>query len=90
MGSGESVNKGDKFGAVNAATREKLGVMEVIDVEVDSCLCVVSDRMQTEFWEELESRASKDPSPPPGVNFSREVNQDILELVKRLLRDWRG
>jgi hypothetical protein len=90
LGSSESVAEGDKFGAVNAATRQKLGVLEVIVVEADSCLCWVSDRINVEFWEGLEGRMTRDPSPPAGITFSMEGAEEVLNTVEQLLRRWGG
>jgi hypothetical protein len=90
IGSSESVATGDRFVAVNAATRERLGVLEVEEAEADSCVCRVSDRINVEFWEGLEGRMSRDPSPPAGVTFSLEGAEEVLNTIKQLLRSWGG
>jgi hypothetical protein len=83
-----SVGVGDKFDVFNAATRERWGVLEVIEVEDASCVCTVSDRMNIDFWHQLEQRMERDPSPPAGVTFSREAPPGLLDFVRRLLRIW--
>jgi len=88
VGSIGSVGVGDKFDVLNAATREKWGALEVIEVEAASCGCTVSDRMNVGFWHELEQRMERDPSPPAGVTFSRESPPGLLEFVRRLVRTW--
>lgn len=90
VGSNESIVVGDKFEAVNTATGDKLGVVEVIEVEGDSCLCSVFDRMNLEFWDELELRMRRDPSPTAGVTFLREVPGEFLASVRKVLQRWGG
>jgi hypothetical protein len=81
--------EGDSFLAINVHTKEQLGLIEVILVEQDSCLCMVSDRMQfQDFWAGLENRMAHDFSPPIGVEFSRCINQDSIDFAKRLIRSW--
>ena len=49
----EDVNLGDQFIAYNSASQDRLGIIEVVDTNEDSCLCSVFDRMENvEFWEE--------------------------------------
>lgn len=83
-----SVGVGDKFDVLNAATREKWGMLEVMEVEDASCVCRVSDRMNVDFWHDLEQRMERDPSPPAGVTFSREAPLGLLDFVRRLVRTW--
>lgn len=83
-----SVGVDDKFDVLNAATREKWGMLEVIEVEDTSCVCRVSDRMNVDFWHELEQRMERDPAPPAGVTFSREAPPGLLDFVRRLVRTW--
>ena len=90
IGSHESIIVGDKFEVLNAASRRKLGVLEVDQVEEVSCVCRVFDRIDVDFWAELEERMRVDPSPPTGVTFSREIPQGLLEFVTGLIRNWGG
>jgi hypothetical protein len=83
-----SVGVGDKFDVLNAATLEKWGMLEVIEVEDASCVCRVSDRINISFWHELEQRMERDPSQPAGVTFSRETPPGFLDFVRRLVRTW--
>jgi uncharacterized membrane protein (DUF485 family) len=46
-----AVTEGDRFEALNTATRRKLGVLEVDIVEEASFLCQVFDRIDIDFWE---------------------------------------
>lgn len=85
----ELVTIGDQYVARNIASRKALGVLEVIEVTESSFVCSVFDRMDSiEFWEELENRMVRDPSPPSGVTFVREINQAATEYVIRVLSDW--
>jgi hypothetical protein len=90
IGPQESVFLGDKFEVLNIASNEKLGTIEVIEIEETSCVCSVFDRMNVEFWDGLEERMRRDPSPPSGVRISREFPKGLLEYVRSLVRNWRG
>lgn len=90
VGPAEPISVGDKFSVVNSATRDRWGVVEVIEVQGNSCLCSVFDRINEEFWEQLESRMRRDPSPPAGVAFSREVPAGLLAGVREVLQRWGG
>ena len=80
---------GDSFVAANVHTKENLGAVEVISVESDFCLCQVIDRMESpDFWAGLENRMAHDFSPPTGVEFSRYIDKDSIDSVKRLIRSW--
>ena len=87
-GAVQFVNNGDRFIAFYAATSEKIGVLEAIEVDEGSCLCRVSDRTNAGFWEELESRMERDPSPPLGVTFSREIPEGLTDFLDRLVGTW--
>ncbi len=87
----DSVDVGERFIAYNDASGRKLGIIIAVEVDGDSCRCEVSDGMeQGEFWEELESRMTRDFSPPVGVTFSRQINPEVIESAKQLLRRWGG
>lgn len=82
---------GDLFLAVNMHTGQRLGMVEVVVIERDFCLCEVVDRMDAqEFWAGIESRMMHDFSPPSGVGFSRCSNQDAIDFAERLIRRWGG
>lgn len=80
---------GIKFEILNSASKEKLGTLEVIEIEDTSCLCSVFDRINVEFWESLEERMRRDPSPPSGITISREFPDGLLEFMQDLVRNWR-
>jgi hypothetical protein len=81
----ESVTIGDRFNVYNTATRDMWGIVEVIQVNGASCVCSVVVRMNEDFWTNLEARMDRDPSPPAGVTFSREVPEGILDVVRDIL-----
>lgn len=86
-----SIKEGDSFLALNSHTRERVGLVDVVEVLHDSCICVVFDKMDhQEFWEGLENRMNRDFAPPPGAEFSRLVNQDHFDFVRRQIRNWAG
>ena len=91
LGSGANggVIVGDKFSVINNASRQSWGVVQVINAEDTSCVCEVSDRINEEFWEEMESRVRRDPSPPAGVTYRRQILEGALEAVEQLLQSWR-
>ena len=80
---------GDSFAAANVHTMENVGTVEVISVESDFCLCQIIDRMESaDFWAGLENRMAHDFSPPAGVEFSRHIDKDSIDSIKRLIRSW--
>ena len=82
---------GDLFLATNMHTGQRLGVVEVVAIERDSCLCEVADRMDAqEFWAGIENRMMHDFSPPSGVGFYRCSDQDAIDFTERLIRRWGG
>ena len=90
IGSYRNVALGDRFDVVNNASRQIWGRLEAIEVDDNSCVCDVFDRINEDFGQELESRMRRDPSPPEGVIFSREMPADLLEYMRRLIRNWGG
>jgi hypothetical protein len=83
IGSREDVNLRDRFFAYNSANLGRLGIIEVVDIDPDSCLCMVFDRMESvEFWEDLEFRMKRDFQPPQGVLFSRQIDQTEIDLTE--------
>lgn len=88
VGLSEAVSIGDKFDVLNNASKQRWGTLEAIEVEGTSCLCRVFDRMNSEFWGQLESRMRRDPSPPAGVTFSRYIDEELLLVVEQFLRAW--
>ena len=85
LGENNGISIGDLFQVVNIATKEQLGTVQSMTAEKTSCLCAVTDRVNVEFWEELESRMRRDPSPPFGVAFSREAPPGFLDFVEQLV-----
>ena len=74
---------------VYEATDDQLwGRVSVVDLDELTSLCEPFDRINEEFWERLEDRMNHDTS-PPNVYLIQELPTDLLELVKRLLNNWR-
>ena len=90
LGSDNGVAPGHRFAVLNAANREKWGVLEASDVRESYCICSVFDRINPEFWAELERRMRSDPSPPRGVTIRRAIPEESLrDWLDVLLKTWR-
>ena len=85
-GSDLSIAIGNRFNVYNAATRDIWGIVEVVQAYETSCVCKVVARRNEDFWITLEGRMGRDPSPPAGVTFSREVPEGILDVVRDILK----
>ncbi len=82
---------GDRFVVLATAREEKGGVLEVSEVHDTYSVCSVSDRINPEFWADLERRMSYDPSPPQGITIRREIPDEALfEWLRVLLKGERG
>ena len=91
VGSQNGAFQGQKFVVFNTTNQEKWGVLEVIEVRECSCVCLVFDRTNTEFWNDLERRMQYDPSPPKGVSIRMEIPEEVIyDWLPKLLISWRG
>ncbi len=91
LGGQDGVMLGHRFTVFNTATQENWGVLEVSEIQETSCTCVVSDRINPEFWEGLEGRMRSDASPPHGVSIRRQIPIEALfDWLHELLKTWRG
>ena len=83
---------GQRFLVVNNASKEIWGALEAYRVDSDSCLCLVSDRINVEFWESLERRANTEPTLPEGITVTREVpdEEELISLLRTALGLWRA
>jgi hypothetical protein len=82
---------GDRFVVLATAREEKWGVLEVSEVHDTYSVCSVSDRINPEFWADLERRMRYDPSPPQGITIRREIPDEALfEWLRVLLKGERG
>lgn len=88
-GSNSGVTYGTRFTVSNTATGEAWGVIEAVEADGYSCTCIVLDRINPEFWDELEARMRRDASPPQGVTIKRAFPEDIVEIINNLLNSWR-
>ena len=90
-GAREGVTLGHRFAVFNTASQEKLGVMEVSEISERPCVCSVVDRINPDFWANLERRMGSDPAPPQGITIRREVpEEELLDRLTVLLKNWRG
>ena len=87
LGIRDGVASGQRFVVLNTASQEKWGVLEVAEVQHNSCVCLVFDRINPDFWTDLEKRMRHDASPPLGVTIRREIPEEVLfDLLQSLLR----
>ncbi len=91
LGSRDGIMSGDRFVVLATAREEKWGVLEVSEVRDTYSVCSVSDRINPEFWADLERRMRYDPSPPQGITIRREIPEEALfEWLRALLKGERG
>lgn len=91
LGTRERLVRSERFVVLNAASQEKWGTLQVYSLKEDSCICTVFDRMNSEFWADLENRMRYDASPPQGVIIKREIPEDfLLDWLSRLMNTPRG
>ena len=91
LGLRDGLATGDRFVVLNAASQEKWGVIQVYEINQDSCICSVFDRINLEFWDSLETRMRREASPPQGVTIRREIPKEhLLDWLSRLLKTPRG
>ena len=91
LGSRDGLVRGERFIVLNAASQEKWGALHIYDVLENSCICTVFDRINPEFWADLEDRMRYDASPPQGVIIKREIPEDhLLDWLSRLSNTPRG
>lgn len=82
---------GERFVVLNVASQENWGVIQVSEIQENSCVCSVFDRINPEFWDVLEGRMRHDASPPQGVTIRREIPEEyLLDWLTRLLKTPRG
>ena len=87
VGRNDGVMASHQFVVENAADGERWGTLEVVWVEENTCTCSVSDRINEEFWENLERRMRSEPSFPSGVAIRREIPEEyILDWLQTLLK----
>ena len=87
-GANDGIYPGMRFSVCNATDGKPWGTIEVIEMDERSCICIVSDRINAEFWDDLEQRMNRDASPPIGVTFSREAPAELLANIAQLLASW--
>ena len=90
-GTRDRIGNGQRFLVVNNASGKIWGVLESYWADDDSCLCLVSDRINAEFWESLEQKANTEPTLPEGITVTREVpdEEELIGLLRIALDLWR-
>ena len=77
----------EQFVVLNASSGDKWGMLEVSSVWEDSCVCFVSDRINEEFWDNLERKMWQDPSFPAGASVRRKIPEEhLFDWLRALLK----
>ena len=91
LGLQDGLTTGERFVVLNTASQAKWGVLQVSQIQENSCVCTVFDRINPNFWDSLEGRMRHDASPPQGVSIRREIPEEyLLDWLSRLLKAPRG
>ena len=84
IGSSAGVTKGHQFAVLNAADLERWGTLEAASVDENSCICIAVDRINSDFWNDLERKMRHVPTFPGGVTIRREVpDEELTQLAPR-------
>ena len=86
-GANDGVTVGTQYWLATV-TGDALGILEVFEVSETTCLCGVFDMINVDFWEGLEARMIRDPSPPSGVTVTGYVPEESIRTVRQLLKNW--
>lgn len=73
---------GSLLDVIATVTGDVWGTVEVRDILSGQALAVPFDRTQPEFWEHLEDRMKRDPSPPSGFHLEPFVDPKLRELLR--------
>ena len=89
-GTSDGIRDGHQFNVYESMNNELWGRVVAINVRPFDCDCITTDRVNIEFWRELERRMRYNTSKPPNVHLVRDLPVIFLmEQVERLLDDWR-
>jgi hypothetical protein len=77
---------GSKLWVVHTLTKETWGTVEVTSMDAETAKAQPTDRARPEFWESLEDRMKKDPSPPQGFHLEPAVTFAVPERKLRKTR----
>jgi hypothetical protein len=89
-GRSQGVTEDTQFNVHESTSNQLWGSVVAINVRETYCDCIVSDRVNVEFWEKLEGRMRYNTEKPPNIHLIRELPITYLsELVENLLDAWR-
>ena len=89
-GSSDGIEEGNQFNVYESTNNELWGRVVVVNVRSFDCDCVPTDRVNINFWQELERRMRYNTSKPPNVHMVRDLPVIFLmEQVEKLLDAWR-
>jgi hypothetical protein len=77
---------GSKLWVVHTLTKETWGTVEVTSIDAETAKARPTDRARPEFWESLEDRMKRDPSPPLGFHLEPAVTFEVPERKLRRTR----
>lgn len=78
-----------QLGVYNA-DKDKVGVVEVRQIERSQAVCLVVSRDTEEFWLGLEERMARDDSVPLGLHVRLEDPEMARVSAIEVLREWRA
>ena len=86
----QGITEGSRFNVHESTDNRLWGKVIAVEVRDDDCDCVPYDRVNEEFWVEIESRLRTDTSAPSNVHLIRDaLDPGSLDGILRLLDDWR-
>lgn len=90
VGTSDGVTEETQLNVYESTSDQLWRSVTVINVRETDCACIVSDRVNVEFWEELEGRLRYNTGKPPNIHLVRELPITyLLEQVENLLDAWR-
>ena len=86
----QGVANGARFNVYESTGNRLWGIIVAIEVRDNDCDCVPYDRVNEEFWAELENRMRTDTSAPPNVHLVLDVLEPgAIDDMMSLLDNWR-
>lgn len=78
------LSKGSVYGVYNGSN-ELVGLVEVRAGGKQISYAKLKDRIDAQFWEELEDRADRDPSPPENAFLSLYLSDEMQYLTNLVI-----
>ena len=89
-GTSNGVAKGTRFRAYEATDNQLWGRVEAFNMRDADCDCIPFDRVNREFWGELENRKLYNTEKPPNIYLLLDIQEiNLTEQIENLLDNWR-